>query len=226
VHGNLTVYAASSLTASFNDLAARFHRANPGATVAPIDYDGSQILATQINQGAPADVFASADQQTMASVTSAGLAAGTPKIFAKNTLEIAVAPGNPKHIHSLADLTSPSIQTVLCAPAVPCGAAAATLLTADNLTVSPVSEEQNVTAVLTKISSGAADAGLVYVTDVKAAKGQVTGVPIADADKAVNQYPIVALKNAPDGAVAKAFVSYVLSPAGQKVLRSYGFAAP
>ena len=224
--GELTVYAAASLTASFNELAAGFHEANPGVTVAPIDYDGSQILATQIVQGAPADVFASADQQTMATVQKAGLTASDPKVFATNRLQIAVRSGNPKKIATLAQLASTGIQTVVCAPAVPCGAAAQKLLTADGVKLTPVSEEQNVTAVLTKVSSGAADAGLVYVTDVKAAKGSVTGVTIPDADKAVNRYPIAAVKNAPHSAIAKAFVAYVLSSAGQKVLRSYGFGAP
>ncbi|WP_243064504.1 molybdate ABC transporter substrate-binding protein [Humibacter sp. RRB41] len=224
--GELTVYAAASLTASFNDLAARFHTAHPNVTVKPIDYDGSQILATQIVQGAPADVFASADQKTMATVQKAGLAASAPKVFATNTLEIAVQPGNPKKIRTLSQLAASGIQTVLCAPAVPCGAAAQTLLTADGVKLTPVSEEQNVTAVITKVSTDAADAGLVYVTDVRAAKGSVDGVTIPDADKAINKYPIAAVKNAPDAAVAKAFVSYVLSSAGQKVLHSYGFGAP
>jgi molybdate transport system substrate-binding protein len=224
--GELTVYAAASLTASFNDLAAKFHAAHPGVTVKPIDYDGSQILATQIVQGAPADVFASADQQTMATVQKAGLAASTPKIFATNTLEIAVQPGNPKKISTLSQLAASGIQTVLCAPAVPCGAAAQTLLAADGVKLTPVSEEQNVTAVITKVSTKAADAGLVYVTDVKAAKTSVDGVTIPDADKAINKYPIAAVKNAPDAKIAKAFVAYVLSSAGQKVLRSYGFGAP
>lgn len=224
--GELTVYAAASLTASFNALAARFHDAHPGVTVNPIDFDGSQILATQIVQGAPADVFASADQQTMATVQKAGLTASTPKVFATNTLEIAVAPGNPKKVTKLDDLADSKVQTVLCAPAVPCGAAAQTLLTADGVKVTPASEEQNVTAVITKVSTGAADAGLVYVTDVKAAKGSVDGVPIPDADKAINKYPITTVKNAPHPAVAKAFLAYVLSPSGQKVLHSFGFGNP
>jgi molybdate transport system substrate-binding protein len=225
-HGDLTVYAAASLTASFNDLADRFAAAHPGVTVKPIDYDGSQILATQIVQGAPADVFASADQQTMDTVRTAGLTASTPVTFATNRLEIAVQPGNPKKITTLEQLAARGIQTVTCAPAVPCGAAAHTLLSAEGVKLTPVSEEQNVTAVITKVASGAADAGLVYVTDVKAAKGSVAGVSIPDADKAINSYPITVVKNAADRAVAKAFVDYVLSPAGRKVLRSYGFGAP
>lgn len=226
LHGDLTVYAAASLTAVFNDLAARFHKSHPAVTVKPIDYDGSQILATQIVQGAPADVFASADQQTMDTVREAGLTASAPAIFATNRLEIAVPPGNPKKIRSLAQLGAPGVQTVICGAAVPCGAAARTLLGADGVKLTPVSEEQNVSAVVTKVASGAADAGLVYVTDITSAAGTVEGVRIPDAGKAVNSYPIAAVRNAPDPAVAKAFVAYVLSPSGREVLRSYGFGSP
>lgn len=224
--GDLTVYAAASLTASFNDLAKEFEKANPGVDVKPIDYDGSSTLATQIIGGAPADVFASADQANMQKVSGASLTAAAPSVFASNTLQIAVAPGNPKHITGLKDLTNPGIKVVLCAPAVPCGAAAHKLLDADGITVKPVSEEQNVTAVITKVGTGNADAGLVYVTDVKAAAGQVDGVTIPDADKAINQYVIAPLKGAPNLPVATAFVSFVLSDAGQAVLAKYGFAKP
>lgn len=224
--GDLTIYAAASLTASFNDLAAAFEKAHPAVTVKPIDYDGSSTLATQIVQGAPADVFASADQATMEKVSGPGLVAGAAAPFATNTLEIAVQPGNPKKITGLSDLTRPGLQVVLCAPAVPCGSAANTLLDADGVKLTPVSQEQNVSAVITKVKSGDADAGLVYVTDVKAADGAVEGVVIPDADKAVNTYPIAVLKNAPNPSVAKAFVAFVLSSAGQKVLAKYGFGAP
>lgn len=224
--GDLTVYAAASLTASFNDLAKEFEKANPGVDVKPIDYDGSSTLATQIIGGAPADVFASADQANMQKVASASLTAATPSVFASNTLQIAVAPGNPKHITGLKDLANPGIKVVLCAPAVPCGAAAHKLLDADGITVKPVSEEQNVTAVITKVGTGNADAGLVYVTDVKAAAGQVDGVTIPDADKAINQYVIAPVKGAQNLPVARAFVSFVLSSAGQAVLAKYGFAKP
>ncbi|TAM66046.1 MAG: molybdate ABC transporter substrate-binding protein [Microbacteriaceae bacterium] len=224
--GDLTIYAAASLTASFNELAAAFEKANPGVTVKPIDYDGSSTLATQLIQGAPVDVFASADQATMDEVSSAGLLDGSSTVFARNALEIAVQPGNPRKITGLSDLANPKLQVVLCAPQVPCGTASHTLLDADGIAVRPVSEEQNVTAVITKVKSGNADAGLVYVTDVKAASSAVAGVKIPDADKAVNKYPIAALKAAPNPTAAAAFVQFVLSPAGQKVLAGYGFAAP
>lgn len=224
--GDLTIYAAASLTASFNDLAAEFEKAHPAVTVKPIDYDGSSTLATQLIQGAPADVFASADQANMDKVATPGLIDGTSTVFASNTLEIVVQPGNPKKITGLADLAKSDLQVVLCAPQVPCGTASHKLLDADSVTVKPVSEEQNVTAVLTKVESGNADAGLVYVTDVRAAGSAVSGVTIPDADKAVNLYPIATLKAAPNARAAAAFLKFVLSKDGQKVLASYGFAKP
>ncbi|MEO8907885.1 MAG: molybdate ABC transporter substrate-binding protein, partial [Microbacteriaceae bacterium] len=188
--------------------------------------DGSSTLATQLIEGAPADVFASADQANMDKVATAKLLDGSSAVFASNTLEIVVQPGNPKKITGLADLAKSELQVVLCAPQVPCGTASHTLLDADGVTVKPVSEEQNVTAVLTKIKSGNADAGLVYVTDVKAAGSSVSGVTIPDADKAINRYPIATMKTAPNPTVAAAFMKFVLSADGQKVLATYGFAAP
>lgn len=225
ISGTVTVLAAASLKASFDALAAQFEKAHPGATV-KVSYDGSTTLATQITGGAPADVFVSADQKNMATVTDAGLATGTPTLFASNTLQIAVAPGNPKKITSLADLAKSGVLTVLCAPAVPCGRAAHTALDAAKVTVKPASEEQNVTVVLTKVQTGDADAGLVYRTDVSSAGGKVLGVDFPEASKAVNHYPIVALKAAPNPAGAKAFVELVLGPDGQKTLAGLGFAKP
>lgn len=222
--GDLTIYAAASLTASFNDLAKQFHALHPHVTVKPIDYDGSSTLATQLQQGAPADVFASADQANMKKVSS--LIAGTSTVFASNTLEIAVEPHNPKKVRNLADLAAADLKVVLCAPQVPCGTASHKLLEADGIAVRPVSEEQNVSAVVTKVKAGEADAGLVYVTDIAAAAGAVDGVRIPDADKAVNEYPIAAMKAAPNPVAAKAFTTFVLSKAGQKVLAKYGFGAP
>lgn len=224
--GELTVYAAASLTASFNDLTKQFQKDHPDVTVKPPTYDGSSTLATQLNEGAPADVFASADQANMNKVTATGEVAGTPQLFVSNTLEIAVQPGNPKGIHSLADLAKPGLMVVLCAPEVPCGTASHKLLSLDKVTVTPASEEQNVTAVITKVKLREADAGMVYATDVKAAAGAVDGVTIADADRAVNKYPIAVMKGAPSLKVAKAFVAFVLSAKGQKVLASYGFKKP
>lgn len=228
--GDLTVYAAASLSGVFDELAKDFTAAHPGVTVKPITYDGSSVLATQLLAGAPADVFASADVKNMTKVTDAKLASA-PVNFATNVLEIATAPGNPLGLTDLASLVKPTAQgslpkVVICQPAVPCGNAAQTLLTSAGVTLTPVSEEQNVTAVLTKVKSGDADAGLVYVTDVKAAGSAVTGIPISGADAATNVYPIATLVKAPNPSAAAAFVAYVTSDAGQAVLKKWGFGAP
>ncbi len=221
--GELRILAAASLTESFTDLAERFQAAHPGVTVAAISFDGSSTLATQILEGAPADVFASADQANMDKVVAE--IDGTPAVFAHNTLQIAVAPGNPLGIATLADLAADGVQLVLCAPEVPCGRAAHVLLDAAGVAVDAVSEEQNVKAVLSKVQLGEADAGLVYLTDVAAAAGAVDGVPIAGAELAASDYPIAALAGAGHPAVARAFIAFVLSPEGQAILAGHGFGA-
>jgi molybdate transport system substrate-binding protein len=223
--GELTVFAAASLTAAFDELSAQFEEQHPGVDVLPITYDGSSVLATQLIEGAPADVFASADEKNLAKVTDAGLA-GAGEAFATNVLQIAVAPGNPKGIETLADLAGPDLTVVVCAAEVPCGSASHTLLDAAGVTLTPASEEQNVTAVLSKVRSGEADAGLVYTTDVIAAGDEVTGIEIDGADAATNVYPIVALTASKNPDVAQAFIEFVLSDAGQKVLKDLGFGAP
>jgi molybdate transport system substrate-binding protein len=222
--GELTIFAAASLTASFTELAQEFAADHPGVTVRPISFDGSSTLATQLREGAPVDVFASADEATMGTV--ADLTDGPSEVFATNILQIAVEPGNPLGIRGLADLARPGVQVVLCAPAVPCGTAAHDLLDHERVTLAPVSEEQNVTAVLTKVRTGEADAGLVYLTDVAAAGGAVDGVGIAGADRAANSYPIAAMHSSRHPDVARAFVDFVLSTRGQAVLATYGFGAP
>ncbi|CAO1653636.1 molybdate ABC transporter substrate-binding protein [Salinibacterium sp. NYA9b] len=224
LQGELAIFAAASLTASFTELADAFSAENPGVTIAPISFDGSSTLATQISEGAPADVFASADDATMQQV-SAELATA-PVSFASNELQIAVQPGNPLDITALSDLAAPDVQVALCAPAVPCGAASRILLDAADVELTPVTEEQNVTAVLTKVELGEVDAGLVYVTDVLNAAGAVDGIAIADAATARNTYPIAVLNEAAQPAIAAAFVEFVLSPAGQSILASYGFVKP
>jgi molybdate transport system substrate-binding protein len=227
--GDLTVYAAASLSGAFDELAKHFHTKYPGVTVKPINYDGSSTLATQIIGGAPVDVFASADEKNMTKVTDAKLTV-KPVDFATNIMEIATQPGNPLGITGLSDLAKTKDgkvpQVVLCAPAVPCGNAAQSLLKDANVTVKPVSEEQNVTAVLTKVESGDADAGMVYVTDVKAAGSKVAGVEIANADAAINTYPISTLTGASNPKAADAFVEFVTSAEGQQVLASFGFGKP
>lgn len=223
--GELTIFAAASLSQAFDELAAEFERLHPDLDVRPISYDGSSVLATQLIEGAQADVFASADEKNLAKVADAGLAdAGEP--FATNVLQIAVTPGNPKGIETLADLVRPDLTVVVCAAEVPCGSAARTLLDTAGVALTPASEEQNVTAVLSKVRSGEADAGLVYATDVKAAGDAVTGVDIEGADAATNVYPIVELAGAQNPDAAQAFVAFVQSDAGRKVLERLGFGAP
>lgn len=222
--GELTVFAAASLQGAFDAVAAELAEQNPGVTVNPVTYDGSSTLATQLVDGASADVFASADLATMRTVTDEGLADGAPTVFTTNSLEIVVAPGNPLGIDSLADLAALSTsggKVVLCAAQVPCGAAARTVLA--GLTLVPVSEEQNVKAVLTKVQTGDADAGLVYRTDVLAAGDTVEGVELPEAAAAVNEYPVVVLE---DTAPARAFVDLLLSAEGQQILTDLGFTAP
>jgi molybdate transport system substrate-binding protein len=223
--GSITVFAAASLQQTFTTLGHDFEQAHPGTTVT-FSFAGSGDLVTQIQNGAPADVIASADQATTAKLGRSALAAGSPRDFATNTLEIAVAPGNPHHIRDLADLDDSGVQLVTCAAPVPCGAATAAVERSSGVDLHPVSEEQSVTDVLGKVRSGQADAGIVYRTDVQGASGDVDGVPFAAADDAVNTYPISVLHDAANPRLARAFTAYVLSPAGQRVLADAGFGKP
>jgi molybdate transport system substrate-binding protein len=225
VTGTVTVLAASSLTEVFNSLGKEFEAAHPGTKVT-FSYGASSTLAQQIVAGAPADVFAAASPATMATVTKAGLNDGQPKVFARNTLVIAVAPGNPKGITGLADLAKPGTKVALCAPEVPCGAAAKTALSAAKATVQPVTLAPDVKSALSTVELGEADAALVYKTDVKSAGGKVTGVDFPESAQAVNDYPIVALAHAPNGSGAAAFVDFVLGDHGQKALSDGGFQSP
>lgn len=231
--GTLTIFAAASLTAAFDELAAELEYAHPGVDVRAVTYDGSSTLATQLVEGARADVFASADEKNMATVVDAGLVDGAPTVFTTNSLQIVVPAGNPQDVASLADLAtlaSSGGRVVLCAAQVPCGAASQKVLAAAGVTLTPASEEQNVTAVLTKVAAGEADAGLVYRTDVLVAGDDVEGVDVDEAAGAVNRYPVAVLgpdtRASADPAVAQAFVDLVLSDAGQKVLADLGFVAP
>ena len=220
--GTLTVLAAASLTETFTALEKRFEADHPGVDV-KLNYAGSSDLAQQIVNGAPADVFAAASDATMKTVTDAGLAAGPPKIFATNVLQIATAPGNPKGIASFADLAKPDLKVVVCAPQVPCGAAAEKIEKATGVTLRPVSEEADVKSTLGKVTSGDADAGLVYVTDVSSAKGTVQGVSFPEADQATTNYPIAVLKDAPQAQLAQQFVDLVTGDEGQQALKAAGF---
>lgn len=221
----LTVFAAASMTSTFNDLGKTFEQQNAGVKVT-FNYAGSQALAQQITNGAPADVFASANQANMKTVTDAGLASGTAQVYATNVLEIVVPKDNPANVTSFQDLAKSGLKLVTCAPSVPCGAATQTIEKATGITLKPVSEEQAVTDVLTKVRTGQADAGLVYKTDVLSAGDAVKGISFPESSKAVNTNYIVSLKNAPQSELADKFVDLVLSDAGQQVLQKAGFGKP
>lgn len=219
----LTVYAAASLTAAFEQLAGEFEAEHDGVDV-QLSFGGSSDLATQIQEGAPADVFASADTTTMDELVDDGLVDDV-WAFASNTLEIATAPDNPAGIARFQDLAEPGLQLVVCAPEVPCGAATATMAEALGVTLSPVSEEQSVTDVLAKVITGEADAGVVYRTDVIAAGDDVLGVPFPESLQVVNTYPIAPVTGSDHDASAREFVDLVTSSAGQRILADAGFGA-
>jgi molybdate transport system substrate-binding protein len=225
----LTVLAAASLTDTFTELGKQFEAAHPGVTVA-LSFDGSPTLVTQIEQGAPADVFASADTANMQKLSDDGFVAGTPTLFATNNLVIAVPKDNPAGITGLNDLTKPGVTTVTCAAGVPCGDVATKVFAAAGVTVTPVSLEQNVKSVATKVSSDEADAGMIYSTDVAATNGALTAIALPD-DPAITaaaqtQYPIAVVKDAPQADLASQFIAFVLSAPGQSVLSAAGFGAP
>lgn len=225
VSGDITVFAAASLKSTFTELGARFESDHPGASV-QFSFAGSSDLVTQLTAGAPADVFASADQNNMTKAVDAGLVSGAPVNFATNTLTIVTAPGNPKNIASFEDLADPAILTVVCAPQVPCGSATAKVEQATGTTIPAVSEESAVTDVLGKVTSGQADAGLVYVTDAAGAGASVTSVPFEESSGAVNTYPIAPLERSVNATAAQAFTDFVSGPTGREVLAAAGFAAP
>ncbi|MEU9589143.1 molybdate ABC transporter substrate-binding protein [Streptomyces sp. NPDC048219] len=225
VSGTVTVFAAASLKESFTALGKTFEKEHPGTRVT-FNFGGSDTLAASITSGAPADVFASASPKTMATVTDAGDAAGAPTTFVRNQLEIATLPGNPDKISSLKDLTRSGLKVVLCDKTVPCGAAAQKALDASGIELTPASYEQDVKSALTKVELKEADAAVVYKTDVKAAGEKVAGVDFPESAKAVNDYPIALLKQAPNADAGRAFVELVKSAEGQKVLTGAGFRTP
>ncbi|MEG3634437.1 molybdate ABC transporter substrate-binding protein [Micromonospora palythoicola] len=225
VTGDVTVLAAASLTESFTRIGEDFEAANPGVRVV-FSFAGSSALANQIDQGAPADVFASASPANMTTVVDAGNGDGDPRVFVRNQLVIAVPDGNPDGVSGLTDLTRPDVKVALCAEQVPCGAAARRVLDAAGVRLTPVTLEQDVKAALSKVRLGEVDAALVYRTDARAADDDVEGVEFPESAGAINDYPIVVLRNAPNKPAARAFVDHVLSGPGQAVLTAAGFQAP
>jgi molybdate transport system substrate-binding protein len=220
----LTVFAAASLRETFTALGQAFEDSRPGVDVA-FSFAGSSDLVTQMLDGAPADVFASADRTTMDRATHGDLVQGEPVAFAGNTLTIVVPPDNPGQVTSFADLASPALAVVVCAPEVPCGGATERLEAAAQVTLAPVSEESSVTDVLNKVVAGEADAGLVYVTDAIGAGDGVHTVPVPEAAGVRNTYPVAVLADAQRPDLAQDFVDLLLGPLGQHVLADAGFAA-
>ncbi len=223
--GSIVVFGAASLKSAFTRIGQRFKADNPGAGV-EFEFAGSSELATQLTQGAAADVFASADTAQMDKVAKAGLLAGDPQNFASNTLVIVTSPGNPKRIGSFADLAGPGLDLVICQQPVPCGSATRRVEDSTGVHLHPVSEEPSVTDVLNKVTSGQADAGLVYVTDAKSAGSKVSTVEFPEAAGAVNVYPIAVLKKAAHPTPAQRFVALVTSETGRDILAQSGFAKP
>jgi molybdate transport system substrate-binding protein len=222
--GNLTVLAAASLTESFTQLGKDFEATHPGTTIT-FSFGSSAALATQINAGAPADVFAAASDATMRMVTETGHA-NQPVPFASNTLEIAVPQGNPGNVTGLHDFADAGLRIALCANQVPCGAAAAKVFELAGIAPQPDTLETDVKATLQKVRLGEVDAALVYRTDVIAAGEEVEGIEFAEAAQAANSYPITALQPSKDPELTQSFVDHVLSPSGQAVLRKAGFDQP
>ena len=223
--GEIVVFAASSLTEAFTKIGDAFTKQNPEAKVT-FNFAGSGDLVTQIGQGAPADVFVSADDSNMTKLTDAGDNAGAPVSIATNTFEIIVEHGNPKGITALTDLTKSGLVVVLCADTVPCGKGAAKVLQNAGVSVTPKSFEDKVKGVVTKVTTGEADAGIAFVTDVRAAGDKAAGVEIPAAVNVISNYPMVVTKHAPNPAAAQAFEDFVASSAGQAILAQYGFLAP
>jgi molybdate transport system substrate-binding protein len=222
--GPLTVLAAASLTEAFNDAKKTLEQKHAGLAITD-SFAGSQQLVSQVQNGAPADVVATADQASMSTLASAGLV-DTPTVFAHNKLEIVVASGNPKGVKGLADLARPDLVVVLEDPSVPAGKFARQALQKAGITVAPRSLELDVKSELQKVAMGEADAGIVYVTDVSAAGSRVTGVPIPDGQNVIATYPVAVVKASRHPVAARAFVDEIVSGAGQRALRARGFLGP
>ncbi|MEV5648651.1 molybdate ABC transporter substrate-binding protein [Nocardia sp. NPDC052254] len=223
--GTVTVFAAASLTETFTKLGHDFEAAHPGTKVV-YSFGGSSALAQQIQQGAPADVFASAAPSNMQQVVDTGDVTAHPETFVSNRLEIAVPKGNPGKIAGLADFGKPEPRIALCAVQVPCGAAAEQVFKISGITPQPDTREQDVKAALTKVTLDEVDAALVYRTDVQAAGDKVEGIDFPESGKVINTYPIAPLAKAPNAAAAAAFVEYIHSDQAKKVFADAGFDTP
>ena len=225
VEGEITVFAAASLTESFTAVGDAFTAANPDAK-ATFSFDASSALVTQITEGAPADVFASADTANMDKLVTAEMNGSEPVVFATNLLTIIVAADNPLGITGVADLESTDIKTVICAAEVPCGRYAAEIFTNAGVTVTPVSLEQNVRGVVTKVTAGEADAGIVYVTDVTAAGDTAAMVEIPADINVLAEYPVATVSESANTEVGEAFIEFLTGADGQAIMAEYGFGAP
>lgn len=221
----LVVFAAASLTESYTELGAAFETEHPDASVV-FNFAASSELVAQIGNGAPADVFASADLNNMNTLVDAGDNDGEPVVFATNRSEIIVGPGNPLGVTGIESLADPEVIVVVCAPDVPCGSYAAQIFERAGVSLTPASYEENVKGVVTKVTLGEADAGIAYATDVIAAGDGASGVEIPDDVNVIAEYPIAVTAESSNGDLARAFVDFVVSPAGQDILASYGFTAP
>ncbi|SMX72382.1 molybdate ABC transporter substrate-binding protein [Brevibacterium linens] len=219
----ITVFAAASLTEVFDDIADEYTATDPNAPDVKFSFAGSSDLVSQISEGAPADVIATADEKTMDTLASDDLLAGEPEMFASNTLTLAVAAGNPQAITSSKDFSGNDL--VVCAPQVPCGAATQKWADLNDVALDPVSEENSVTDVLGKVSAGQADAGIVYVTDIARGGGKVEQVDLDGADKVINKYPAATVRASENQDQADDFVKFLGSDTAQKLLRDAGFAA-
>ncbi|MEI7034351.1 molybdate ABC transporter substrate-binding protein [Streptomyces pratensis] len=219
---DLTVLAASSLTDVFQEAGAAYEKESPGARIT-FSFAGSQELAAQVRQGAPADALVTADAATMDRLASD---TGEPTVIARNRLVIAVGEGNPEKVRNLADLADPGLKVVLAAPEVPVGRYGTRILDAQGIEVKPVSQEPNVRAVLSKVALGEADAGLVYRTDAETAADKVDAVEIPDAENAVATYPAATLDASEHGEAAAAFVAWLTTPPAQDIFRAAGFQQP
>jgi molybdate transport system substrate-binding protein len=224
ISGTIQVFAAASLTEVFTDLGKQFEKDHPGTTVV-FQFAASSALATNIDQGDKADVFASAAAGNMQTVVDAGNASD-PKTFAKNEMEIAVPTDNPGNVDSLDDLAKPGVKVALCQPQVPCGKTAQQVFSKAKITVKAVTEQPDVKSTLQQVENDAVDAGVVYVTDVKSAGTKVKGVEIPASVNASTDYPIAVIKSSGNRPTAQAWVDFVLSDTGQSALKAAGFLSP